>query len=77
MPLAARTVLITGASRGLGLELVQQLLKLATGPELLVATCRDPASATGLQALAQAHPQLKILKLDVESDDDIRAAFLV
>ncbi|CAG5127988.1 unnamed protein product [Candidula unifasciata] len=75
MPLAARTVLITGASRGLGLEMVKQLLKLPSSPEVLLAACRDPGSATDLQAVARSYPQLKIIKLDVENDEDIRAAF--
>lgn len=45
------TVLVTGASRGLGLELVRQYA--ADGWEV-IACVRDPARATGLAALAAA-----------------------
>lgn len=47
------TVLITGANRGIGLEHVRQYA--AAGADV-VATCRDPAGAAELQAIAQAHP---------------------
>ena len=40
-----RSVLITGANRGLGLEFVKQLLNLPSPPELLFAACRDPDNA--------------------------------
>jgi short-subunit dehydrogenase involved in D-alanine esterification of teichoic acids len=39
----ARSILITGCSRGLGLELTKQLVPHA---EVLIATCRDPVNAT-------------------------------
>ena len=55
--------LVTGANRGLGLELVQQLL--ADGARV-VATCRQPGKATALNTLAAEHPgHLKVLPLDV------------
>ena len=38
-------MLITGANRGLGLEMVKQLLGGETGPELVFAGCRQPDSA--------------------------------
>ncbi|MCR6495181.1 SDR family oxidoreductase [Thermomonas sp. S9] len=60
------TVLVTGANRGLGLEFTRQLL--ARG-EAVIATCRQPAQATALQALGTAHPgQLRVLALDVASE---------
>lgn len=77
MPLRARTVLVTGASRGLGLEFVKQILKLPTAPEVLVAACRDPTTAKNLQVIAQSYPAVKIVKLDVEKDEDIDSAFRV
>jgi NAD(P)-dependent dehydrogenase (short-subunit alcohol dehydrogenase family) len=43
--LSPRNVLITGANRGLGLELVKQFLKLPTPPQTLLATCRNPEEA--------------------------------
>uniref|UniRef100_A0A0B6YWN1 Uncharacterized protein n=2 Tax=Arion vulgaris TaxID=1028688 RepID=A0A0B6YWN1_9EUPU len=75
MALAARTVLITGASRGLGLEYVKQLIKLSSPPEILIAACRDPHSALQLQALAKGSSSVKVIKLDVEIDDSIQSAF--
>jgi NAD(P)-dependent dehydrogenase (short-subunit alcohol dehydrogenase family) len=62
------TVLITGANRGIGLEFTKQYL--ARG-ETLVATCRDPSSATELRALAGQHNQLTVLTLDVADGDSL------
>lgn len=38
----ARTVLLTGPNRGIGLELVKQLLGAPRPPAWIFATCRDP-----------------------------------
>lgn len=38
----ARTVLLTGSNRGIGLELVKQLLGSPRPPAWIFATCRDP-----------------------------------
>ncbi|NLG60142.1 MAG: SDR family oxidoreductase [Gammaproteobacteria bacterium] len=55
--------LVTGANRGLGLEFTRQLL--ARGARV-VATCRQPGKATGLNALAGEYPgRLHVLPLDV------------
>jgi len=56
------TVLVTGANRGLGLELTRQYC--ADGWNV-IATCRDPKTAADLQALDQAHPSLNVHALDV------------
>jgi NAD(P)-dependent dehydrogenase (short-subunit alcohol dehydrogenase family) len=53
------TVLITGSSRGLGLEFARQYA--ADGWDV-IATCRDPVRADGLLALG---PRVRIEKLDV------------
>ena len=56
-------ILITGANRGLGLELVR--LYLAQGARVF-AGCRSPERATGLNQLtAQFNGQLSILPLEV------------
>jgi len=59
---AKPTVLITGANRGIGLELVRQY---SDRDWKIIATARDPAGATELQALAKADPDIVIEKLDV------------
>ncbi|XP_055864166.1 C-factor-like [Biomphalaria glabrata] len=71
MSIWAKTILVTGASRGLGLEFVRQLLELPTPPEVLIAACRDPEKAENLQRLAKSNRAVKIVKLDVEKDDEI------
>lgn len=58
-----RRVLITGANRGLGLELTRQLL--ARG-DRVIAACRHPARASELNLQAAAHPgHLFVLPVDV------------
>ena len=61
------TVLITGASRGLGLELARQY---ANDGWRVIATCRDPAAAADLKALDGS---VDIHALDVTDHDGLRA----
>lgn len=69
----ARTIVVTGANRGLGLEFARQLL--ARG-ERVVAGCRQPGHADELTALAAAHPgHLHVAALDV-ADARSRQAFV-
>lgn len=64
-------VLITGANRGLGLELTRQLL--ARGDEV-VATCRVPDGATELREVLEQSPgQGRVLPLDVRDDASVAA----
>lgn len=59
----AQRCLVTGANRGLGLELCRQLL--ARG-DRVVAACRQPGKATALNTLAGEHPgRLHVTPLDV------------
>ncbi|KAI1235507.1 hypothetical protein IHE44_0002382 [Lamprotornis superbus] len=62
---AARTVLLTGSNRGIGLELVKQLLGSPRPPAWIFATCRDPEGprAQELRDLASKHPNLVLVKL--------------
>lgn len=64
------TILITGASRGLGLEFCRQYLLAGWQ---VIATCRSPVEANALQALAQNHDTLKIYPLDVTDFSGIEA----
>lgn len=66
------TILITGANRGIGLELAKQYLNAGWQ---VIACCRDPANANELNKLA--HQQLEnkkllIAKLDVTHSEDIK-----
>lgn len=63
-----KTVLITGASRGIGLSLVTHYLQAGWG---VIACCRVPTRATQLQDLSSAS-QLQILPLDVTKDHEIQ-----
>ena len=40
-----RSILITGCNRGLGLELVRQLVRHPNAPECIFAACRNPDHA--------------------------------
>ncbi|XP_031977295.1 uncharacterized protein LOC116449673 isoform X2 [Corvus moneduloides] len=73
---AARTVLLTGSNRGIGLELVKQLLSSPRPPAWIFATCRDPEGtrAQELRDLASKHPNLVLVKLDVANPSAIRDA---
>ena len=63
------TVLITGASRGIGLEFVRQYAQ--DGADI-IACCRDPDSATALTATAKAAKgKVRVVPLDVASKDSI------
>src|SRR5688572_22978894 len=68
----ARTVLVTGANRGLGLEFVRQY---AGDGWKVWAACRSPKSAKELKALQAQHADgISILALDVTDSDSIRSA---
>ena len=64
------TVLITGANRGLGLELSRQYAALDWN---VIASCRNPHAASDLQRLAEKHPRVAIETLDVTSDRQVAA----
>lgn len=59
---ATPTVLITGSSRGIGLELARQYAERGWN---VIATCRTPPEAAELQAIAAAHDNVTIEALDV------------
>ena len=77
---AGRTVVVQGASRGLGLEIVRQLLGLPRPPRAVFATCRDPSRAHDLRALLASSSSssgaavLTVLPLDVTDPVSIERA---
>ena len=65
------TVLITGSNRGIGLAFAQ---RYAEQGWRVIATCRKPAEATELQALARQYPDtLVVERLDVADFEQIDA----
>lgn len=63
--LCVRSVLVTGANRGIGLGLVQHFLRMPKPPQWIFAGCRDPKGqrAQELQNLASKHPNIIIIPL--------------
>lgn len=59
-------VLVTGASRGLGLEFTRGL---ASRGAAVMATCRTPQRATELQSLAAMHYRVRIAELDTSKPE--------
>jgi NAD(P)-dependent dehydrogenase (short-subunit alcohol dehydrogenase family) len=64
------TVLITGANRGLGIEFVRQY---APRGWRIIATCREPAKADALNALAAANADILVEQLDVADHQNVDA----
>jgi NAD(P)-dependent dehydrogenase (short-subunit alcohol dehydrogenase family) len=68
-----RRILITGANRGIGLDLTERYL--ARGGSLIFAACRQLDRADALQTLAAQHPaSLRILRMDVTDGASVNAA---
>src|SRR5512139_1135092 len=65
-----KTVLLIGASRGLGLGLAAELARRGWQ---VIATARDPARATELAALAERTGRIEIEKLDVDDVGQLEA----
>ncbi|KAL8508272.1 hypothetical protein ACS0TY_018745 [Phlomoides rotata] len=63
--------MVQGASRGIGLEFVKQLLE-KSNKNHVVATCRNPSEATGLLELKNKFAErLDIQRLDLTADSTI------
>ncbi|CAJ1057102.1 C-factor [Xyrichtys novacula] len=70
-------ILVTGTSRGIGLELVRQLVQQVGLETHLYACCRKPdeSNAQPLRDLAAQYPgKISIIKLDMSDEDSILAA---
>ncbi|KAI3966563.1 hypothetical protein MKW92_003192 [Papaver armeniacum] len=66
--------MVQGASRGIGLEFVRQLLENHDKGHV-IATCRNPNGAVSLQELKNKFPErLNILQLDVTDESTIEAS---
>ena len=64
------SILITGANRGIGLELSK---RYAAAGNRVFACCREPARATELLALAKSHKALTIHDVHVADGDSVAA----
>ncbi|XP_030646081.1 uncharacterized protein LOC115826402 [Chanos chanos] len=73
----ACNILITGANRGLGLEMVRQLVEVPCSNRQIFACCRDPDSpkSNDLRELAKKHPGvIKNIQLDVTDEKSVKEA---
>lgn len=62
------TALVTGASRGLGLEFVKQLAQTWH----VFAACRDPLHAEALKTLQKDNERVEIVQLDVVNSNHLK-----
>lgn len=72
---ADSVVVITGCSRGLGLEFVKQILE--TTESHVVATARNPQKSDALTGLSKQYQnRLKLVTLDTEDESSIKVLVL-
>ena len=64
------TILITGANRGIGLAFTKQY---AEAGWKVLACCREPQSASALQACAKTHSNIQVFALDVADFEQVAA----
>ena len=65
--------LATGSSRGIGLEIVKQLL--ADSSNLIFATCRNPDASSALQSLKQkGGGRMHTIQLDADDKQSVNTA---
>jgi len=66
--MSLKSVVITGANRGIGLEFVRQLLAAKPAPQHLIATSRQDTNEE-LDKLRAKHSSLHVLKLEIKNFD--------
>ena len=66
------TYFISGASRGIGLELCKQLL---TRGDRVIAGCRNPENPSFLSELKKTNEHLQIVQLDVDNEQSVVDCF--
>ncbi|XP_053091030.1 C-factor isoform X2 [Pangasianodon hypophthalmus] len=69
-----KSVLVTGANRGLGLQIVESLVTGGGYAGKVIATARSPGEAEELQNLSKNHPNIHTITLDVVSEESIKKA---
>ena len=69
-------VLVTGAARGIGLELVQQYATAHPG-NIVLAAVRQESAALSLSALAAQHSNVNVILVDVDSEEIRRSVAAV
>ncbi|XP_077311859.1 C-signal-like [Lithobates pipiens] len=71
-----QSVLITGSSRGLGLEFVQQFLKSSNPLVKIFAACRNPDGPQSqvLKNLSEKHQNVIIVQMDVTDPSSVNAS---
>ncbi|KAL4233343.1 hypothetical protein ACF0H5_008025 [Mactra antiquata] len=73
--ISPKSVFVTGANRGIGLEFVKQLIKLPTPPKYVFAGCRNPDTSKDLQTVAESNDSVKIVQLDVTDQATVDEAY--
>ncbi|XP_077987083.1 C-signal-like [Glandiceps talaboti] len=69
-----RSALVTGADRGIGLELVKQLANLPKPPAHVFACGLSPSTSPGLKQVAEDYANVMVLEMDVTNTGTIDAA---
>ena len=62
-----KNIIVTGSNRGIGLEMVKQLLALNPAPKNVIATTRSESSE--LSGLKSANSNLHVLNYDATNYD--------
>ncbi|GJJ14191.1 hypothetical protein Clacol_008453 [Clathrus columnatus] len=63
--------LVTGSSRGIGLEFVRQI---AQNGDEVIAAARNPENSEALQILSKSFPHISLIKMDIDDPESIKTA---